>query len=173
MDRPGFRSCIGAHQPQTGQTSGHFGAGAWRASLGCRQSVRGAGVFRGSLSYAPNALTWIDPFGLKFDWGKYFRKRGGGNPPCNMVNPHAHHIVFKEGRGKMKKVLGESKEILERYNIDWLKGIENLMWAPNKGHSLKNAEKVRDALKAADNKCKGCRPCMVDALQKAGKDIFL
>ena len=124
-------------------------------------------------SYAPNALTWIDPFGLKFDWGKYFRKRGGGNPPCNMVNPHAHHIVFKEGRGKMKKVLGESKEILERYNIDWLKGIENLMWAPNKGHSLKNAEKVRDALKAADNKCKGCRPCMVDALQKAGKDIFL
>ena len=47
------------------------------------------------------------------------------------------------------------------------------MWATNEGHTLENAKKVRDALKAADQKCKGCRPCMAEALQKAGKDIFL
>ena len=123
--------------------------------------------------YAPNPNVWLDPYGLN-KWGVIFRKAGGGEPPCGMVRPHAHHIVFKKGIGsKMKSVLTESKSILEKYNIDWLYGKENLMWATNEGHTLENAKKVRDALKAADQKCKGCRPCMAEALQKAGKDIFL
>ena len=42
-----------------------------------------------------------------------------------------YHIVFKEGSGKQKEWVLKSKAILEEYEIDWLKGPENLVWAPN------------------------------------------
>jgi hypothetical protein len=42
-----------------------------------------------------------------------------------MVNPHAHHVVFKKGRGKkMCEYLDQSKTILEKHGIDWCKGPE-------------------------------------------------
>ena len=50
----------------------------------------------------------------------------------------------------MKKYVNESKKILEKHDIDWLKGVENLVWAPNKNHSTKAAKAVRNALKEAD-----------------------
>ncbi|MBE4618808.1 hypothetical protein BOO23_08325 [Vibrio navarrensis] len=44
-----------------------------------------------------------------------------------MINPYAHHTVFKKGRGKQMRVyLDESKDILEKYDIDWYRGPENL-----------------------------------------------
>jgi hypothetical protein len=84
-----------------------------------------------------------------FKWGKYLKSLIGP-PPKWMKNAHAHHIVFKEGRGVMKKYVNESKKILEKHDIDWLKGVENLVWAPNKNHSTKAAKAVRNALKEAD-----------------------
>lgn len=86
-----------------------------------------------------------------------------------MVNPHAHHTVFKKGRGKkMREHLDKSKEILEKHDIDWYKGKENLDWAPNKNHSTKAAKAVREALEKADAEV-GTREAVVDALNKMKK----
>jgi Protein of unknown function (DUF1557). len=84
-----------------------------------------------------------------FNWGKYLRGLIG-DPPKWMLNPHAHHIVFKKGRGAMVKYLNRSKAILEKHNINWLKGKENLVWAPNKNHSTKVAKYVCESIEKAD-----------------------
>ncbi|WP_434155313.1 RHS repeat-associated core domain-containing protein [Pseudomonas sp. JZ134] len=121
--------------------------------------------------YTVNALTWFDPLGWcgeNINWGGHLKKIGGGEPPATMLNPHAHHIVFKNGRGKkMKEYLAESKSILEKYDIDWLFGKENLTWAPNKNHSTQAAKAVRDALVEADKI--GTRESIVETLSTLGK----
>ena len=66
----------------------------------------------------------------------------------------------------MVKYVNESKSILEKHGIDWLKGVENLVWAPNKNHSAKAAKAVRDALKEADKLGKNE---VVEALSDLGK----
>ncbi|ODB43557.1 Rhs family protein [Pseudoalteromonas sp. BMB] len=86
-----------------------------------------------------------------------------------MINPHAHHSVFKKGRGKkMREYLDESKDILEKYDIDWYRGPENLGWAPNKNHSTKAAKAVRDYLKEAD-KVGATKHDIVKALEEIKK----
>ena len=93
-----------------------------------------------------------------------------GERPLDMARPHGHHIVFKEGPpGPIRDVVNESKEILERNGLDWYTGRDNLIWAPNRGHSLANAEAVRDALRAADG---GGRGAVIAALRNAGRTIF-
>ena len=67
----------------------------------------------------------------------------------------------------MKKYLDESKAILEKYGVDWYKGADNLIWAPNKNHSAKAAKAVRDALKNADKT--GSKEEVVKALRKMGQ----
>lgn len=97
-------------------------------------------------------------------------ERFHGERPGDMPNPHGHHIVFKKGRpGPMQDALDESKAILERNGIDWYTGPHNLIWAPNRGHSLANAEAVRDLLAEADGKG---RQAVIDALRHAGRSIF-
>nr|WP_265324007.1 AHH domain-containing protein [Bacillus mycoides] len=55
-----------------------------------------------------------------------------GDPPKDMYDPHAHHILFKKGLGQNQKVLvQEGQEIFRRYGIDPIIGEENLVWAPN------------------------------------------
>lgn len=103
-----------------------------------------------------------------FDWGAYLRKLKGP-PPAGMVNPHAHHVVFKKGRGAMVKYLDKSKTILEKHEIDWLKGKENLVWAPNKNHSLQAAKRVSEALEKADKL--GGKDAVLKELDKLGKEF--
>ena len=104
----------------------------------------------------------------EYQLGRPSQKIGGGEPPATMLNPHAHHIVFKNGRGKkMKEYLAESKSILEKYDIDWLFGKENLTWAPNKNHSTQAAKAARDALVEADKI--GTRESIVETLSTLGK----
>ncbi len=56
-----------------------------------------------------------------------------GNPPADMVDPHAHHILFKEGNGQAQKTLvQEGQALLRRFGIDPIYGLENLVWAPNR-----------------------------------------
>lgn len=99
------------------------------------------------------------------NWGNVLRNHGAGEPPKDMINPHAHHAVFKKGRGKqMQEYIGQSKEILEKHEIDWYMGTENLGWAPNKNHSTKAAKAVRDVLQKADTEV-GTREAVVDALK--------
>ncbi|MEH7362090.1 T7SS effector LXG polymorphic toxin [Priestia megaterium] len=106
----------------------------------------------------------------QIDYGAYLKKNIG-NPPNNMYDPHAHHIVFKKGNGAaQKELVKEGQEILREYDIDPILGLENLVWAPNrvKGqHGIEaltnvvdNIRKVRDA--------GGDREDMVEMLEKLG-----
>ncbi|UJF32198.1 AHH domain-containing protein [Paenibacillus hexagrammi] len=50
-----------------------------------------------------------------------------------MIDPHAHHILFKKGLGKtQQELVKEGQEILKEYGIDSIMGLENLVWAPNR-----------------------------------------
>ena len=106
----------------------------------------------------------------QIDYGAYLKKNIG-NPPSDMYDPHAHHIVFKKGNGAaQKELVREGQEILREYDIDPILGLENLVWAPNrvKGqHGIEaltnvvdNIRKVRDA--------GGDREDMVEMLEKLG-----
>ncbi len=104
-------------------------------------------------------------------WGKILEKDHGVAKPSpeEMENAHAHHIVFKEGSGKQKEWVLKSKAILEKHEIDWLKGPENLVWAPNiEGlHTEEMAKKVYEALALADED--GEKEDVVEALIEMGK----
>ena len=124
----------------------------------------GTNVFQ----YAPNPTGWIDPFGLAA-WGDYLANTLKVPKPTGMSRPHAHHIVFKEGSELAKPILAKSKAILESHGIDWLKGKENLVWAPNRGHSVENAIRVLDALEDANEGGKGSKNAVVNALKNMGE----
>jgi len=104
------------------------------------------------------------------DFGKYLRTIAG-DPPVDMVNPHAHHILFKTGLGDAQKALvQEGQDILRKHGIDPIVGAENLVWAPNAvtgQHDLAAITKVVDTLKAVDD-AGGDYDDIVEALQKLG-----
>ncbi|MGG4491311.1 T7SS effector LXG polymorphic toxin [Metabacillus idriensis] len=90
---------------------------------------------------------------IKIDFGKYLKKLIGP-PPLAMINPHAHHILFKKGLGEtQQKLVQEGQDLLRRYGIDPIIGKENLVWAPNAvtgQHSLDALENVVSQLKAVE-----------------------
>jgi len=48
-----------------------------------------------------------------------------------MVDPHAHHILFKKGLGEaQQELVGLGQSILRKVGIDPIYGKENLAWAP-------------------------------------------
>ena len=84
-----------------------------------------------------------------------------------MVEPHAHHILFKTGLGYKQKVLvAEGLFILLRHDIDPIAGLKSLVWAPNiKGqHVTSKLEHVLDRLRLADNNGKGTQADVLEAL---------
>ncbi len=104
---------------------------------------------------AKAAITQIVSAGVsKVDFGKHLKDLIG-DPPEKMVDPHAHHILFKEGHGSAQKALvKEGQELLRRYNIDPIMGKENLIWAPNrvKGqHGIETLKNVVDNLKSIED----------------------
>ena len=105
-------------------------------------------------------------------WGKILEEEHGVAKPSpeEMENAHAHHIVFKEGSGKQKEWVLKSKAILEKHNIDWLYGKENLVWAPNiEGlHTEEMAKMVYEALANADETY-GSKEAVVEALADMGE----
>ncbi|WEZ07879.1 AHH domain-containing protein [Priestia flexa] len=90
---------------------------------------------------------------IKLDFGKYLRGLIG-DPPTAMIDPHAHHILFKKGLGEaQQKLVQEGQELLRKYGIDPIIGKENLVWAPNRvagQHSIAALENVVNQLKAVD-----------------------
>ncbi|AIF42598.1 type IV secretion protein Rhs [Virgibacillus sp. SK37] len=90
---------------------------------------------------------------IKMDFGKYLRGLIG-DPPIAMIDPHAHHILFKKGLGEaQQKLVQEGQEILRKYDIDPVIGKENLVWAPNRvagQHSIAALKNVVNQLKAVD-----------------------
>ncbi|MDD5929643.1 MAG: hypothetical protein PUC37_07555 [Spirochaetales bacterium] len=87
------------------------------------------------------------------DFGKYLSKMVG-EPPKDMCNPHAHHILFKVGnRQKQKELVKQGQEILRKYGIDPIAGNEVLCWAPNRvvgQHNFESLKKIVDGLKKID-----------------------
>ena len=106
----------------------------------------------------------------EFNFGKYLKGKIG-DPPTDMIDPHAHHILFKEGLGKsQKELVKEGQEILREYGIDPIFGIENLVWAPNrvKGqHGIDALKNVVDKIKAV-KEAGGDLDDMVEMLEKLG-----
>ncbi|MEN1938225.1 AHH domain-containing protein [Paenibacillus sp. 102] len=107
---------------------------------------------------------------IKMNFGKYL-KGLIGDPPADMINPHAHHILFKKGLGqKQKALVQEGQEILRRYGIDLIIGKENLVWAPNAlvgQHSLDALEIVVKRLRDVEAEG-GDLDDIVDALEELG-----
>ncbi|UOE61894.1 AHH domain-containing protein [Priestia filamentosa] len=91
-----------------------------------------------------------------FNFGAYLRK-AKGDPPAGMVRPHAHHVVVKGLFMNRKKIVRSyaeySRQLLRDVDIDPIFGLENLHWAPNKGHSnayIKEVAKELRELKKED-----------------------
>ena len=95
-----------------------------------------------------------------------------GDPLKDMIDPHAHHILFKKGNGKaQQELVKEGQEILRKYGIDPIWGKENLIWAPNrvKGqHSIEALTKVVEKLRLVDE-YGGEYEDIVDVLYDLGK----
>lgn len=90
------------------------------------------------------------------DFGKYLSKIKGESP-ANMIDPHAHHILFKTGNGAaQQELVKEGQVILRKYGIDPIVGEENLVWVPNRvvgQHDIAVLEDVVNALKAVNKDC--------------------
>ncbi|MGZ9868322.1 pre-toxin TG domain-containing protein [Priestia endophytica] len=73
-----------------------------------------------------------------FNFGAYLRK-AKGDPPAGMKRPHAHHVAVKGLFMNRKKIVRSyaeyGRKLLRDVDIDPIFGLENLHWAPNKGHS--------------------------------------
>jgi len=106
-----------------------------------------------------------------FDFGKHLRGVIG-DPPKGMVDPHAHHILFKKGLGPVQQALiDEGQAILRKVGIDPIYGKENLIWAPwrvSKQHGIESLQKVVDELRALE-RAGGDYDDFVDLLKKLGK----
>lgn len=85
---------------------------------------------------------------------KEFLKNYADPPPINKNKVHAHHILFKTGKGHEQQALvAEGQEILRKYGIDPVIGPENLVWAPMSVEGQHGPEILRELvneLKQAD-----------------------
>ncbi|WP_244625401.1 hypothetical protein [Macrococcoides canis] len=110
---------------------------------------------------------------MRFNYGNYLRKERD-NPPSWKKQYHAHHILFKRGFGSyQKELVNKGQEILRVYNIDPIKGLESIVWAPNiKGlHCTENLEKLVDDLINVHNAGLG-RTEIIEVLNKHGEIAF-
>jgi hypothetical protein len=104
-------------------------------------------------------------------YGGYLRSKIGA-PPADMPDPHAHHIVFKEGLGlEQKALVKEGHDLLREYDIDPILGLENLTWAPNRVAGQHGVEALRNAvdnLKAV-KQFGGTREDIIEKLRELGE----
>jgi RHS repeat-associated protein len=105
------------------------------------------------------------------DFGKYLTKHIGP-PPKGMPDPHAHHVLFKEGLGgAQKKLVKKGQAILRKVGIDPIMSLKNLVWAPNrvKGqHGIAALRKVVDTLVEL-KKAGAVQEDYIEALKKLGR----
>ncbi|MFO0613418.1 MAG: RHS repeat-associated core domain-containing protein [Polyangiaceae bacterium] len=133
--------------------------------------IGGAELF----AYVDDPMTWVDPSGLKpCKIPAAVRKAMGPKPEAMAkagLKPHLHHIVMETAshlwKDENRKFILDAQEILKRHGID-LHGVDNLVWAPNKGHTVEYAEKVWKALNSADP---GGRAKVIEALKDLGAGL--
>ncbi|HDR7566396.1 hypothetical protein EXW32_16300 [Bacillus mycoides] len=154
-----------------GEVAGKFSKASTAAKDDAYQLAKGSGGSgvskEGSVAKGTGEVTKdVD----KIDYGAYLKKNIG-EPPKDMYDPHAHHIVFKKGNGKaQKELVKEGQEILKEYDIDPILGLENLVWAPNrvKGqHGIEALRNVVDNLKKVRD-AGGDRDDILEMLNKLG-----
>ncbi|QNP47545.1 hypothetical protein [Diaphorobacter aerolatus] len=99
-------------------------------------------------------------------------------------DPHGHHIIYKGAFSrspKMRAALGRSRSVVGAYGIDPVNDVEALMWAPNRAHSIENAEAVAKKLEEAHKKLEsqGVDPksecgklAMIAELKRIGAEVF-
>ena len=108
----------------------------------------------------------------KFDFGRYLRKLAG-EPPIGMNDPHAHHILFKEGRGDAQKALVvEGQALLRRFGIDPIYGAENMTWAPmrvRQQHGIESLQNVVNRLNEVES-AGGDRDDIIMMLLRLGQE---
>ncbi len=81
-----------------------------------------------------------------------------GPAPKGITRPHRHHILSLNGRaGEERALVREGQDILRGVDIDPLHGIENLTWAPNKGHTIDVTRTLVGELRAAQQAGAGKR----------------
>ncbi len=94
-----------------------------------------------------------EDFVLDINFGKHLRDLEG-EPPEDMVDPHAHHILYKKGRGaKQQELVQEGQGILRDAGIDPIYGPENLTWAPNRvagQHGIEDLSELVEALRETE-----------------------
>nr|WP_321145815.1 AHH domain-containing protein [Bacillus mycoides] len=77
-----------------------------------------------------------------------------GDPPADMINPYAHHILFKKGLGEaQQKLVQEGQELLRKQGIEPIIDNENLVWAPIRitgQHGIERLQHIVDKLKEVD-----------------------
>lgn len=82
-----------------------------------------------------------------------------------MYEPHRHHILDWDGQpGAHRALVREGQDILREVDIDPILGLENLVWAPNKGHTIGATRSLVDDLRAA----RGSRSDIVEILRMHG-----
>jgi hypothetical protein len=95
-------------------------------------------------------------------------RRELGAAPQGMNNPHTHHIAQVNGAvGEHRALVREAQDILRRYGIDPLQGAENLVWAPNKGHTLTESRALTLDLRLA-SEANAPRRVIVEILERYG-----
>lgn len=94
-----------------------------------------------------------------------------GGPPAGMIEPHAHHILFKKGLGEaQQELVQEGQTILRKAGIDPIFGPENLVWAPLRAggqHGPEALENVVSTLRSLDGI--GSYRDFVEALEELGQ----
>lgn len=100
-----------------------------------------------------------------------------------MINPQAHHIVFKGGFSRsppVQKALKRSGNILKIYEINPVEDVSALMWTEKiGGHTVANAKLVANKLETAHEAISSRGFNTVDAtnemkaaLQRMGMEVF-
>jgi hypothetical protein len=89
-----------------------------------------------------------------------------------MIDPHAHHILFKKGIGEaQQELVEEGQRILRNVGIDPIFGAENLVWAPwrvHGQHGIDSLTRVVNKLKELDD-LGASYDDFVDALRELGQ----
>ncbi|QCP54368.1 type IV secretion protein Rhs [Trinickia violacea] len=125
--------------------------------------------------YAPNPISWIDPWGLETCRLTAKQKRAMGPAPAGMKDPHYHHIVRENApsnwNATSRQHILDSQSILDKHGIGLNDDARNFTWAQNGGgnHTQAAAEKVFNTLSAAD--ASGGKPAVESALKNMGEQM--
>jgi RHS repeat-associated protein len=127
-------------------------------NLGRFASQDPVGLYGGAnaYEYAPNPISWVDPWGLtKCCLSSADKKKMGPKPP-GMKRPHRHHVVRemapKSWSQANRNLILDAQKIIQEHKLNENTSPENFTWAENGcgAHTIAAAKNVHDRLKLAN-----------------------